>query len=428
MLEIVPRFDYELTPKGRTHKVVFHLTVEAPSRPPEEKAQRAPLNLAMVIDRSGSMNGDKIDFVKRAAHLVVDILDARDRLAVVAYDDMVDTLIKPTPVANKDAIKQRINQLFARGTTNLSGGHQRGEELVRQALEPQQINRVLLLTDGLANMGITDTGQLEAMSRQFKDGGVATTTIGVGDDFNEELLRAMADAGGGNFFYIENPDQAPAIFQEELGELLTLVAQEITLDLTLAPGVAITGVLNDYPREELAAPDPNDGGGTFRFKLGDAYEAEQKVLVAELVLPAVHETGPFQVATAQASYRRLQPQLEQQQQQLTISKSIAEAEACEKQERAAKVLEDMALLQIAQAQRLARQQAEKGDLQACSNTLLDTFRKISAMPEMREKFADELAELENTQQQVEAGMYDAKLGKAMHSRSYAQSRRKGKYK
>jgi Ca-activated chloride channel family protein len=239
---------------------------------------RAPLNLALILDRSGSMQGDKLRYVQQAACHVLDMLDERDRIAVVAYDDQV-TLIAPSqPIspAMRAELKRKINDLRPGGWTDLSGGWLEGCREVADRLSADGIHRALLLTDGLANRGITDIEELTHHARELRRRGVATSTFGVGLDFNEHLLEALAEQGGGHFYYIERPEHIPEVFRRELGELLTVVAREVFLSITIPSGVAVE-VLGDLPHERT--------GGRLRIFLGDLCAGERRALYTKVLTP-----------------------------------------------------------------------------------------------------------------------------------------------
>jgi hypothetical protein len=192
---------------------------------------------------------------------------------------------------------QSISVLKATRTgnaTNLSGGRPRGCELVATGIGGNQSDQVLLLTDGLANRGITDPERLTALARQKREAGVTTTTIGVGMDFNEDLLKTMAHEGGGAFYFIDSPEQTPEIFAEELQDLLNVVGQN--LDITLQPTRAVAAVrqLNHYPSEKHLTG--------YVFHLGDIYAEEVKMLLLELSIPALQSLGEVEVAHLRFDY------------------------------------------------------------------------------------------------------------------------------
>jgi Ca-activated chloride channel homolog len=284
--------DYDVITVERSQKLYLMARFEAGSAPGD--TIRRPLNLSLIIDRSGSMAGDKIDYTKQAAQFLVQHLGTRDRLSIVLYNDKVETLLLPEYVGNKDSITQLIERVRVRGTTNLSGGWLEGCKNVAQYLSDKTLNRVLLMSDGLANRGVTDEATLVTMATQKYEEGVSTTAMGLGKDFNEDLMMAMASAGGGAFYFIESPEVTPTIFQEELSGLLSVVGQNLMI--TVEQGQYVTGIrqLNAYPTD-------TDGKHT-SFKLGDIFGNELKTLVLELSIPAMNTIGEEEIAVLRFEY------------------------------------------------------------------------------------------------------------------------------
>ena len=325
---------------------------------------RAPLNLALILDRSGSMQGDKLRYVQQAACHVLDMLDERDRIAVVAYDDQV-TLIASSQLISTQArgeLKRKINDLRPGGWTDLSGGWLEGCREVADRLTAEGIHRALLLTDGLANRGITDIEELTHHARELRRRGVATSTFGVGLDFNEQLLEALAEQGGGHFYYIDRPDHIPDVFRRELGELLTVVAREAFLSITIPSGVAVE-LLGDLPHERtgerlriflgdvcagerralytrvLAPPDALGTSVVLRGELGYAdldgrtatvaaeisfsYAREAEVLLAPLHAAILQRSGEIELAAATARALKLERNGQRQQAQAVMQQSLA---------------------------------------------------------------------------------------------------------
>lgn len=233
---------------------------------PQPGQRRAPLDVAFVIDRSGSMSGDKLSLVKEAVTTAATLLNDDDRAALVVYDDRVELLrvLEPATSRAKAAMRLALHGVDARGSTDLCSGWLTGCDQLAQALDREgprsRIRRALLLTDGLANMGITEPGRLMQHATELRQRGISTTALGVGEDFDESLLSGMAEAGGGNFQYIATPNQLSAFFHAELGELLTVIAGGLSLSLTLPHGIHAR-LVNAFPAERK--------GKTITVAIGD---------------------------------------------------------------------------------------------------------------------------------------------------------------
>ena len=256
------------------------------------------MKLALVLDRSGSMSGAKLHYLREAAALVLRRLRSDDAVSVVTYDSDVGILAANAvgPAAHNAAVTA-VNAIQPGGMTNLSGGWLQGRELLAAGTATPgapatpgatgtpptgspQLRRLILMTDGLANQGITSPGALRGLCATAAAQGIVTTTIGFGADFNEDLLRAMAEAGGGATWYVENPDQAPGIFEEELEGLLGLAAQNVTVTVRPSAAVQFTALRHGYPQT------PVDGG--VAIQIGDLYAKEPRLALMEFLLPAVN--------------------------------------------------------------------------------------------------------------------------------------------
>ncbi|MEH2349442.1 MAG: VWA domain-containing protein [Nostoc sp.] len=273
MIKTSYEFDQSILPVGSSLKTNILLRFRADIA----ESPRRNLNLSLVIDRSGSMAGAPLHHALKAAESVVDQLEPDDILSVVVYDDEIDSVVPPQAVTNKATLKNSIRKVRAGGITNLSGGWLKGCEHVKTRLDPQKINRVLLLTDGHANMGIQDPKLLTATSAQKAEEGITTTTLGFAQGFNEDLLIGMARAATGNFYFIQSIDDATEVFSIELDSLRAVVGQNLKVTLELADGVSLADTLS------LAKVSQNDAGQAV-ITLGELYEGEDKLLGLSLAI------------------------------------------------------------------------------------------------------------------------------------------------
>ena len=257
---------------------VVELVVVPPSAGPA--AARPALNLALVIDRSGSMNGGKLANVRRAAEHVLDLLQEQDQVAIVAYDDTITLLAPSQPVTAqvRVSLKSHLQELTPGNMTNLCGGWLSGCEEVARVASPAggQINRVLLLTDGLANVGITGLEEIGLHASQLLNKGIATSTFGVGLDFNEHLLEHMANQGGGRFYFIADPTAIPSIFVQEFRELAAVTAQAVEVTLEI-PAQVDAKVLGSWRSEQ--------NGQSLRLWLGDIPSGQTREVYVRLLIP-----------------------------------------------------------------------------------------------------------------------------------------------
>jgi Ca-activated chloride channel family protein len=275
------RTDRSLIPASKSSTRYLLMRVAAPAAPAREG--RTPVNISLVLDRSGSMEDDrKFTVARQAVDQALRMLRARDCFSVVVYDDRIDVLA-PSTLATESA-KQRaieaLDEVEPRGATDLGAGWLRGcEQVANHLVREDTVSRCLLLTDGLANRGIQDRSELAVHAAELQRRGVATSTFGVGVDFDERLLRDMAHEGGGNFYYVEGTAQIPRILTSELGEAIEVTVRNTVLEITLPRGGDAEPVSRFRHRRA-------HGDNELRIELGDLVSEQQLAVVVKVTMPA----------------------------------------------------------------------------------------------------------------------------------------------
>lgn len=278
VLEVLPLRPAVSSESTTTLEVMLRVTPP----PVPMGAERPLLNLALVIDRSGSMGGEKLNYAKRAASYAVENLLPGDRVSVVTYDDHVQVLVPSTLAQDKAGIIRQIRSVHTGGSTALHAGWLEGAQQVSTHLDAERLNRVILLSDGLANVGETNPDVIASDVSGLKEHGVSTSTIGVGRDFSEDLMQALAMSGEGNFYFIESPEQLPDIFGAELQGLMATRGRKVRLELRSEHGTRITELFNDFKTDERG-----------QLMLPDLIAGMPILLAGTLQVPPLKTLGPI---------------------------------------------------------------------------------------------------------------------------------------
>ncbi len=377
---------------------------------PPADAGRVPLGIALVLDRSGSMSGAPLEQAKEAAALLVRRLAPEDVVSVVAYDNEVHTVAEPaTGEAQRDLV-ERIRAITVGGSTNLSGGWLRGRDFVALDTRDVASRRVILLTDGLANVGITDPERLVGLCAQAREQGIRTTTIGFGPDYDEILLRRMADAGGGATYYIERPDQAPAVFAEEIAGLLSLSAQNLSVEVRPAGAARLAVVHHRYESQPL-----DDG---VRLELGDLYAREPRLVLVEFLVPADDADSDVEIAelTVTAHVIGQKGAIERQEIRLPIRASLAAGPRVDPE-----VQRELLLQEVARAREAAYEARRRGDDDAASSILREAALELRDLALSDAELAEEAADLEAMADRFDVGVVGEADAKYLYQQSYAIS-------
>jgi len=205
--------------------------------------KKPPLNLAVVLDHSGSMAAaGKMEFAKEGVKLLIDALGPEDTFTLVIFDDKVQTVFGPGRVSDKEGLKGRVGEIGPAGGTNIFDGLEAGYRAVLGAPNENEQRRVIFLTDGLPTAGNTDAGAIRNMSVSYNQRYVGLTTIGLGTDVNIGLLRGLAESGGGNFYFIEKPAAVREVFMEELSFFVAPIAYDLELTFSELPGYTLKSI------------------------------------------------------------------------------------------------------------------------------------------------------------------------------------------
>ncbi len=277
---------------GKSQTTYLKIAVEG--APLEAASARGPINLSVVIDRSGSMGGDKIERAKEAAMMLVDRLGPNDILSVVAYDDSVTTLVPATKVTDPAAIKHTISQLFVGGSTALFAGVSKGIFETRKFLDVKRTNRVILLSDGQANVGPSSPNDLGRLGMSAAKEGISITTIGIGLGYNEDLMSQLAMRSDGNHAFAANAEDLQRLFDSELGDVMSVCAKTVVVQIDFGPGVKPLRALNR---------EVEINGRTATFSLNQVYSKQEKYVLFEVAMDAGAAGSERDAVVATARYK-----------------------------------------------------------------------------------------------------------------------------
>ena len=238
--------------------------------------QRPPVNLALVLDRSSSMAGDRLEKAKEAALMVLERLQPDDIISIITYDSGVEVLLPATKASQTGTIRERISALRPQGMTALFAGVTHGLEEVGKYLDDKRVNRVILLSDGQANVGPRSPNELGRLGAVAGKQGISITTIGLGLGYNEDLMTQLAMASDGNHGFAESADDLATIFNHELGDIMSVVARDVEVEIRFAAGITPVRALGR---------DATITGRKATLNLSQLYAKQQKHVLFEVKVP-----------------------------------------------------------------------------------------------------------------------------------------------
>ena len=283
--------DRAILPAGGTQRAVVKITLDAP--PPPEKSIRPAVNLAIVLDRSGSMAGQKLERAKDAAIEALRHLGPMDMFSVVVYDHNVSTVVSAQHATNIEWIEGRIRQIRSGGNTALFGGVSQGAAEVRKNLGGNYVHRIILLSDGLANVGPSSPEDLGRLGVALIKESISVTTVGVGTDYNEDLMTRLSQNSDGNTYFVESSRDLPRIFTAELGDVLSVVAKKVHVIIECPGGVKPLNIIGREGRIK---------GRIVELSLNQLYGSQEKYALIEVEIPGGKNGEKKDIAYVNVSY------------------------------------------------------------------------------------------------------------------------------
>ena len=367
-------------------KSTLCLKIGATGSEMESETKRPRLNVALVIDRSGSMCGSKIEQAKHAASYAVNQLRGDDIVSVVIYDDEVEVLVPATKVTDKRDILSKIASIESGGCTALYAGTEKGAEEVKKFFEKGQVNRVILLSDGLANVGPSSPEELETLGRKLGGEGVCVTTLGLGEGYDEDLMQKLAQASDGNHFFVTSEEKLVEVFDEEFKTATKVVASEVVCEVTCAKGVRPIRVLNR---------DAKIRGQKVSFSWNQIYSGHQRYVLLEVEVPAGKDGEKLSLAEVKLTYANMVTHRAE-----TVSGSVEVAysasEEAVKASENEEVMKDYAEQTVAKAREEAIRMRDAGNIVGAQYMLYGAVDDVRMYcPAMAEDLVEEAKEVKD---------------------------------
>ena len=257
------------------------------------ESDRASVNLAIVLDRSGSMAGEKLARAKEAAIMAIGLLNSRDIVSMVTYDSVVNVVVPATRVTDKQSIYSAIRNIRDGGRTALFAGVSKGAAEVRKFLDKTRVNRVILLSDGLANIGPSTPSELGQLGASLGKEGISVTTIGLGLGYNEDLMTQLAGMSDGHHAFDQNSADLSRIFAAEFNTALTVVANQLTIIIKCANTIRPIRVLGRSAQII---------GQNVHVNLNQLSSNQEKFVILEVEIPAGVAGETRDLASVDVSY------------------------------------------------------------------------------------------------------------------------------
>lgn len=293
-LTLKAELQQSVLPANQHQNAVIKISILAPERPEPTTSRKVKANVSIVIDKSGSMShSGKIDNAKRAAVTALRMLNAEDIFSLIVYDTQARVIIPAQKVEDKRRIESLINAITPSGNTALFSGVSLGANEIRKFSRDGYVNRIILLSDGLANVGPSNPRELGRLGASLIKESVSVSTVGVGDDYNEDLMTELSQNSDGNFYFVENSQDLPMIFSRELGSTLKVAAKSLILHIEFPEGVKPQGILGHNYKI-------NDNRMDVFFN--QVYGGHEKSLMLQVLIPPEQARKTLELASLRLDY------------------------------------------------------------------------------------------------------------------------------
>ncbi len=381
--------DRSILPAGRSQNVVLKVSLDAPPSP--SHIQRPLVNLALVLDRSGSMQGAKLEQAKAAAIEALTRLGVQDVFSVVVYDTNVNTIVPAQNAQYLQNIINNIQRIRAGGSTALFGGVSQGSSEIRKNLDNRYVHRIVLLSDGIANIGPSTPEELGRLGAALVKENISVTTIGVGTDYNEDLMARLSQKSDGNTYFVESGVDLPRIFSAELGDVLNVVAKKVKITLILPENVKPVRIIGREGRIR---------NNRVEISMNQLYGDQEKYALVEVNIPKSNTNDQFEIAKADVEYENPYTQRKEKSYGSAVAQFSDDVQTVEKSTNIG-VVREYQLNLNALAQEQAIELSDKGKKKEAANALK---KSAAALLNYGKKYHDKalMEEAEAIETQAEA--------------------------
>jgi len=393
---------------GPAQEVVIKVTLDAPMVP--LSFDRPPVNLSVVLDKSGSMNGEKIRQAKAAAIEAVKRLGSSDIFSMVVYDSNVHTIIPAQNVRDIDHIISKIKRISAGGSTALFGGVSQGASEIRKYIGSEHVHRIILLSDGIANVGPASPAELARLGAALIKENISVTTIGVGYDYNEDLMTRLAQKSDGNSYFVETGAELPGIFAAELGDVLNVVAKKVRVTISMPEGVEPVSIIGREGRIR---------GKTVELSMNQLYGEQEKYALVKVRIPESRTGTTMEIAKARVSYENPFTKKSEVVYGKSIAKFSKDPKVVKKSTNV-KVVREYYRNLNAMEQEKAISLSDKGKKKEAAQTLKASAVKMKSIAKEYndELLLEEAEDMEKQAEVIETEGMNKKMRKVLRTKSY----------